>query len=245
MAACGLLLTLVMAGCSSGPPVPDWQLEAHGSMQRFTSAYLAGDSRVAGAEFERARRELARTGRADLVARAELTRCALRLASLETVAAPAAQVCPGFAPLREDASAAERAYADFLSGALLPAQLPLLPVAQQAAAAAGPDATRREAAVRAVADPVARLVASAAALRAGVAPPGLMAQAVDTASQAGWRRPLLAWLGLQRRQALAAGDELAARALQRRIELAGGASPSGDASAAPAAVPAAAPSVGR
>lgn len=229
----GLTLTL-LAACSSNPPPPDWQLEAKGSLERATSAYLAGDSRVALAEFERARRELSRTGRAEWVARGELTRCALRLASLETLASPDKEApCPAFEVLRPDVPPAELAYADYLRGPVDAARVPLLPEAQRAAAAAGSDAARREAAVRAIADPVSRLVAAGAALRDGVAPPGLVQAAIDTASAQGWRRPLLAWLTFQMRRAEAAGDAAAARALQRRIDLVTGpARPAAAASAA-------------
>ena len=214
-AAAGLI-----AGCSSTPPPPDWQLEAQSSLQRATSAYLSGDSRVAQAEFERARRELSRTGRAEWVARGELTRCALRLASLETLAPPEKDApCPAFEPLRADAPPAEQAYADFLRGPVDATRVALLPEAQRAAAAAGGDAARREAAVRAIADPVSRLVAAGAALREGVAPQGLVQAAIDTASAQGWRRPLLAWLSFQMRRAEAAGDTAAAQALKRRIDL--------------------------
>ena len=59
-------------------------------------------------EFARARAELGSTGSADLVARAELIRCAARAASLEF------DNCPGFEKLRADAGAEELAYADFL-----------------------------------------------------------------------------------------------------------------------------------
>jgi hypothetical protein len=46
--------------------------------------------------------------------------------------------------------------------------------------------------------------------------------AVDTASDQGWRRPLLAWLTLQRTLAEQAGDTAAADRLRRRIELVAG-----------------------
>jgi hypothetical protein len=50
------------------------------------------------------------TGRADLVARAELIRCAARAASLEF------DSCPEFEKLRTDAGAEEIAYAEYLAG---------------------------------------------------------------------------------------------------------------------------------
>ncbi len=100
-------LLVLLAACGSAPPAPQWQSNAKAALDRAVAAYLGGDTRVANAEFDLARRELARTGRADLVAMAELTRCAVRVASLDV--AP----CEGFEKLRSDATPAERAYADY------------------------------------------------------------------------------------------------------------------------------------
>jgi hypothetical protein len=58
----------------------------------------------------------------------------------------------------------------------------------------------------------------------GHADPALIAGAVDTASAQGWRRPLLAWLGVQLRLAEQAGAHDEAQRLRRRIALAQGAS---------------------
>ena len=51
----------LLGACASGPPVPDWQDNAKSALDRGTAAYLAGDTRVADVEFERARSEIART----------------------------------------------------------------------------------------------------------------------------------------------------------------------------------------
>jgi uncharacterized lipoprotein YmbA len=59
----------LLAACSSAPPAPDWQLTAKGALDRSVQAYLQGNSRVEAVEFALARRELARTGQADLLAR--------------------------------------------------------------------------------------------------------------------------------------------------------------------------------
>ena len=85
-----LLLLALVAGCSSGPVPPDWQLSARGALENFQKRYLEGDTRGADLEFARARADLASTGNAALVARAELIRCAVRAASLEF------DTCPGF-----------------------------------------------------------------------------------------------------------------------------------------------------
>ena len=199
---------LALAACAGGPPPPDWQLGAHDAFDRAVAAYLAGDARVADAEFARAQRELARTGRADLLARAALLRCAAQVASLDLTP------CAGFEPYRADAPAAERAYAAYLAGQASPADVALLPPAQQAVASAGRAVDN---ALAAIADPVSRLVAAGVLLQAGRASPSTIKLAVDAASSQGWRRPLLAWLGVAAQRADAAGAADEAARLRRRI----------------------------
>ena len=203
LAALGALLAAACAG--GGPPPPDWQLEAHGALEAYKAAYLKGDERSAALEFARARSELASTGRAERVAQAELTRCALRTASLEL------DDCPGFAPLAADAGPAARAYAAYLAGRWEGLDASLLPAAQRTVVAGGAAAP--------IEDPLSRLVAAGVLMRTKrIAPPDISA-AVETASAQGWRRPLLAWLGVEERRAQAAGDAEAAAGIRRRIEL--------------------------
>lgn len=207
---CAVLLSLMGLGaCSSGPKPADWQMEAKSAMDRALGAYLEGNSRVEAMEFGRVRGELSATGRVDLVARAELLRCASRVASLVL------EPCAGFEPLRQDAPAAERAYADYLEGRLQAADVALLPASQRAAASGGADA----AAVVAITDPLSQLVAAAVQFRTGRASPALVQLAVETSSRQGWRRPLLAWLGVQLQLAEKGGDAEAAARVRRRIAL--------------------------
>jgi len=90
---------LFLAGCAGGPQPLDWQTNAAQALQSFQRHYFAGETKLAEAEFQNARAQLARTGRADLIARAELVRCAVRAASLEF------DDCPGFEALRYGARA--------------------------------------------------------------------------------------------------------------------------------------------
>lgn len=202
-----LASALLLSACASGPKPPDWQVEAKGAMERALAAYLEGNSRVEAAELARARRELSRTGRADLLATAELLHCAGRVASLVF------EPCAGFEMLREDALAPQRAYADYLRGQIDPAAVALLPEAQRAAAAGDANA------LKAVADPLSQLVAAGVLLQTGKASPAVIEQAIATASSQGWRRPLLAWLGVQLQRAEQGGDAQQAARLRRRIEI--------------------------
>jgi len=178
-----------VAGCAGGPQPPDWQANAAQALQSFQRHYFAGSTSLAEAEFKNARAELARTGRADLLARAELVRCAVRAASLEF------DDCPGFEALRYGARAEEIAYADYLSG--------------KGSHKVGDDG-------------LSRLVAYAVSLQKGDINPAGISGAVELASAQGWRRPLLAWLGVQEKRASDAGDSETAARIRRRIDLISG-----------------------
>lgn len=200
----------LLSACASGPPVPDWQMNAKGGIERAISAYLSGNDRVEAQEFARARSETASTGQIALVARAELIRCASRVASLVL------EDCSGFDKLRQDAAAPERAYANYLAGTAQPQDVALLPAQHRGAMQAASDPAT---AVAAIGDPLSRLVAAGVLLRSGRATPAVLALAVDTASAQGWRRPLLAWLGVQAMRAEQAGDTTEALRLRRRMDL--------------------------
>ena len=100
--------------------------------------------------------------------------------------------CPGFEKLRADAGAEELAFADFLAGR-----------AQRSAAD----------------DAFSRLLVLGVQFNSGKASPETISAAIDIASAQGWRRPLLAWLGVQEKRADAAGDREALERIRRRMEL--------------------------
>ena len=206
-----IAITIALTACASSPKPADWQLEAKGAMDRAVTAYLEGNLRVEAAEMAKARLEIASTGRVDLMARAELLACASRVASLVF------EPCAGFEKLRQDAPPAERAYGDYLAGKLQPQDVNLLPKDQQNSAQAA--VLRGSAAIEKIADPLARLVAAATTFQAGQASPALVQAAVDAASSQGWRRPLLAWLGVQFKLAESSGNITEAARVQRRIAL--------------------------
>lgn len=100
--------------------------------------------------------------------------------------------CPGFQALRGGAAAQELAYTDYLAG---------------------------RGASKASDEPLSRLVAAAVRFRSGQIDPAGIGAAVEIASAQGWRRPLLAWLGVQLKRAEDAGDREDAIRVLRRIQL--------------------------
>jgi hypothetical protein len=204
-------LGLLVAACASGPSPPDWQANARQAIDSAIIAYLEGNARVEAAETARARSEIARTGKLDLLARAELMRCAARVASVVF------EPCEAFEALRADAAPAERAYADYLAGRLQPQDVARLPEPHRAVADPKLGAEAAAAMLAAIDDPLSRLIAAGVLFEAGRASPQTLQVAVDTASTQGWRRPLLAWLKVQLMRAEQAGAWQEAERLRRQI----------------------------
>ncbi len=196
-----------LAGCAGNRMIPDWQINAHGALKSSIMAYLVGNSKLATIEFSRARREISSTGRADLMARAELMRCAAQVASLEF------NNCEPFQMMLQDAAAEERAYADYLGGNWVGLDTELLPAQHRAVL------TVTGGTLNAIEDPLSRLVAAGVLLRKGILAPEDITIVVQTASDQGWRRPLLAWLGVAIRRAEQSNDKEEVLLIQRRINL--------------------------
>lgn len=240
-----LLAGMLLLACGHKPPTPAWQINSHAALQAAENAWLAGRTPEAQHEWNKAREQVSFTGDPARLARLELRRCAVQVASLDW------QDCTGFEVLRLVAGQVEQAYADYLYAPSATLQTPLLPAAQQGVArvleadapAAFPQAV---AAVAKVEEPLSRLLAAAVALRRygaaenmpenanGPAMQTLLQTAIDTASAQGWRRPLLAWLALQAQYAQRSGNEALLVESQMRIRLIEN---RGDASASPAIAP--------
>ena len=210
--ATALAVTLLSA-CGSGPRVPDWQMNAASASERGATAYLEGKSASAEREFALARSQVGSTGQPAYAIRVALLRCAVQVAAL------AFEECTGFTALAPDASAADQAYARYLAGNATSADAALLPEAQRPVAAAASDSAAA-AAASGIADPLSRLVAAGALLRANRATPEVLTMAINTASSQGWRRAVLAWLNVALKRAEQAGNEAEAARLRRRIKLA-------------------------
>ncbi len=206
------VFALALAACSGSPPPPDWKMNAVSLIEHFQARWLEGDGKTADLALDKARDEIAKTGRLDLLARAELAACATRAAALDF--AP----CAAYDKLAGESAASDAAYARFLTGDWRGLDVKLLPKHYADLAGAKDTATANRA-VGEIKEPLPRLIAAALLFKSGRAEPATLASAIDTASERGWRRPLLAWLTLQQQRARAAGDSGASAHLQRRIDL--------------------------
>ena len=213
-AACGVCVAM-LAACGSAPPSPDWEVDAHAALDAYARDALRGRTALADRDLARAIDAVSSTGRPGLVARVQLTRCAIERAAL------AFDACPDPVATGRDGGAEEHAYAQFLSGhwsGLAPRDLP----ETYRAVVAAKDDSARLAALRGIDDRVSRLVACGALMGATRLPPDGMDIAIDAASEGGLRRALLAWLGARERAASLAGDTAAVSRIRARIAVAGG-----------------------
>ena len=208
----GLAAALLLA-CSVRAPAPEWSLSASDAAQRAMQAQLEGEVRVAALEWRKARSETAKTGQPALMARLALMQCALQVASLDWDA------CMDYRAYAADAPATEQAYHRYLYGAVLDSDVAWLPVAHQqigVTLARGQPVTAQQ--LGNITDARARLVAAAVALRIGAVDLSDAWPVVDAAaSTQGWRRPLMAWMELERRRLEQAGANGQAKVLARRL----------------------------
>ncbi len=195
-------------------------MAASEALTRAQTATLRGDQRITLAELDRARREVRNTAQLDVLARLELAHCAAQVATLDVAG------CPAFEALRADATPADAAYARWLYAPqnITAADAQLLPASQRAAATATAAKQDASAAVQAIQDPLARLVACSAALRGSTAAPSpaLVRGCIDTASHQGWRVALAAWLQVGVRST---GDEAQRGVWLRRLGVLGSTPP--------------------
>jgi len=205
-------LVMLTACGSGGPPPPDWKTDSADLIERYQKHALLGENTLAERYFQQAVAATGGAGRVTETARLWLVRCATRRAMLINDA------CGEYANLAVVApNAADQAYYQFvtlrwegLDVAQLPAQHRDLVRAL---------AVKRPAVLKKIDDPLARLLDASLLVMRQEASASTLEMAVETASERGWRQPLLIYLKLQQEQAAAQGNLPEQARLARRIQL--------------------------
>jgi alkylhydroperoxidase/carboxymuconolactone decarboxylase family protein YurZ len=80
---CLMLFTFLLVGCGSSKPVPEWTDASVNQLENYKKSYLSGKERIAEAYFDKAVDEIKSSGDLDILARAYLTKYAVQVAVLE------------------------------------------------------------------------------------------------------------------------------------------------------------------
>jgi hypothetical protein len=208
-----LWLCLLIGGCAK--PAPAWFAAGHQQLESFKTDFLTGaEPRLVELRFNKVLRELKKSGDLDLLQKAWLTQMALQVAALEKaesgdyIAAEAALTIP-----------ANRQFYLFLMGDPAKVDTALLPEAYRPfwTALKSGNAAETVKKISLIEDPLSRLIAAGASARLLPMSEELLLMAVDTASQNGWKRALLAWLKELKGFYEKNGDTAKAEAIGRRL----------------------------
>lgn len=213
---CVLFLFLHLAGCGA-KPAPVWISAGHKQLETFKQDFLIGrSSPITEIHFRNAVEEMKKGGDANLLGKAWLTRMALQIALLtEMDAGDYLKIAA-----TESVPANDNFYR-FLKGDAAAVDVSLLPESYQPfwEMLRNSDPTKAAVAIAAMDDPLSRLIASGLAVRHGLETEVILRTAVETASQNGWKRALLAWLERLKSFHEAAGDAEKAAVISARIDL--------------------------
>ncbi len=211
-----LILLLLVASCSSGPPIPDWNLKSYNRLEDFKKNYLEGNKAIADIHFKRALAEIRKSGDLDLLAKAYLIRMALEVAVLkqagdeEFLKVEAVQSDP-----------VNKNFHAFLTGKQDHVRDPLLPDQyrgiQRYLSQGKKDIPSNE--LARIEDPASRLIAVGVCVGQGRFDEKSLNIAIETASRNGWKKPLLAYLERLRIYYEDRNQTDKARAIRERIQL--------------------------
>ena len=176
-----------LIGCFS-KAVPDWQHSGFNNLEQFKHAFLSGDDDRATLYYEKALAEIKKSGRLDILAKAFLTKCAVRVAALEE------GECSEFLQIRDLIRDNEiDNYFEFITGNFERVDTRLLP---QDYRYFFKSFTKRSIAaindtVGEIQPPLSRIIAVGLSVKQGLFDESTIGYAIDVASDQGWKTILL------------------------------------------------------
>ncbi len=196
---CGKLLFFILAvpilflslnGCGS-KTVPDWQNNSFKYMEYFKKYFLTGNERKSEIYFTKAVEEIKKSGDLNILAKAHLTKCAVRVATLEEIDCNEFNVIEGIGGNRENNN-----FYTFLKGNFDNVDGILLPERYQKFFKSIKTDTieDRNSEIVKIEDPLSRLVTVGLSVKHGRYNESTLKTALDVASAQGWKKALLAYL---------------------------------------------------
>jgi hypothetical protein len=181
---------MLFSGCGS-KQIPDWTNAAFNQLDAYKKGDLAGNTFIADLHFKKATEEIKKSGNLEILARAYLTKYAVRVAVLEKIDDREYLAIEKIQP-----SAANRNFHEFLKGNFDHVDQDLLPEQYHGFLTAF--RSRKEDSLAdellKIEDPLSRLIAAGLLVRLDRYDERCLQIAIETASKNGWKKALLVYL---------------------------------------------------
>jgi hypothetical protein len=211
-----IALCLLLAGCGTTKPAASWLSAGYNQLDNYKKHYLSGQDKIAAIEFNDALKEIKKSGDLEILARSYLIRMALQTATLQDLAGAEYLKIEAVQP-----SPANRNFYAFLQGEIAQVDGKLLPV-QYSGFVATLRQPREGECLRAIEqmdDPVSRLIAVGILVRLGQENEAVLQSAIATASAAGWKKALLAYMARLKAYYEGKQERSKALAIEQRMNL--------------------------
>ena len=189
---CLLALSFLLVGCGSSKPVPEWIDASFNQLDNYKKSYLSGKERIAEAYFNEAVDEIKSSGDLEILARAYLTKYACQVAVLEAFDDREYLRIDAVEPVSQN-----RNFYGFLKGTFDNVDENQLPQQYEgflrAFKSGKKDNVARE--ISRMDNPLSKLIAIGLLVKKNKDDEIDLKLAIDIASQNGWKKALVAYLG--------------------------------------------------
>ncbi|MGZ3592617.1 MAG: hypothetical protein ACXWL9_02135 [Syntrophales bacterium] len=189
---CLLLFSILLLGCGSSKPVPDWTGASFNQLDNYKKSYLSGKESIAEAYFNKAVDEIKSSGDLDILAKAYLTKYACQVAVLETFDDREYLRIDAVEPVLQNKN-----FYNFLKGAFDNVDENLLPQQYEGFLKAFKSGKKEDVAreISTMDNPLSKLIVVGLLVKKNRDTETDLKLAIDIASQNGWKKALLAYLG--------------------------------------------------
>lgn len=204
------LTVLVVAGCSS-QPAPLWQQDGNTSMLNFINAYMEGNDKFSENYYIKLTESLNLTADPDIMIKAPLTKCAMRIALFGDMSCPEAEPYVEVIKKKDNIK-----YFNFVSGKAsdLPSRYKDF---IKSPAACSPEVVNMK--IKKLDEPLSKIIASSLAFRNNCYDEKTLLNAADAASAEGWKKTVVTYLNVLLKFYEEKGFAEKAEAVAKRIEL--------------------------
>lgn len=213
---CLMMLSILLVGCGSSKPVPDWTDASFNQLDNYKKSYLSGKERIAEAYFNKAVDEIKNGGDLDILARAYLTKYACQVAVLEAFDDSEYLRIDAVEPVLQN-----KIFYGFLNGAFDSVDEKLLPQQYEGFLRAFKSGKKEDVAreISKMDNPLSKLIAVGLLVKKNKDEEIDLKFAIDIASQNGWKKALLAYLGKLQSFYMTNNDPDKAAHVEARIQL--------------------------